>query len=62
MLAVVRLAGAVLQILRPDEDCVATWSRPDLDIARSRARNVELGSLQVAVEVVYVDEAVVVAL
>ena len=61
VLAIVRLAGAVVQVLRPDEDSVTARRRLDLDVARARACDVELGSLQIAVEIVHVDEAVIVA-
>ena len=59
MLPIVALARGVSQILRPNQNSVSRWGCNDLDVVRPGAGNVEFGSLEIAVEVVNVHQAVV---
>lgn len=59
VLAIVALSGRVVKVLGPHQDGMARRCRQHLNILRSWAGNIEFGSLQIAVEVVHIDQAVV---
>ena len=59
VLSVVGLSSCVIEVLRPHENCVATGCGNDLDGAGSRTRNIELGPLQVRVQIIDVNQAVI---
>jgi hypothetical protein len=62
VLSVVALARGVVQILGPDQDGMPRWRRQNLDVLSPWTRDVELWSLQGAVEVVDIDEAIILGL
>ena len=59
VLPIVTFARRVVLVLGPDKNGVSGWRRNNLDVVGSRARNVELWPLQIAIQVIHVDKAVV---
>lgn len=57
--SVVALARRIIEVLRPYQNGVSSWCRKNLDVLSFWARNVELRSLESAVQIIDIDKAIV---